>query len=116
MQIPIHSVAELGLLVRAVRKQQGLRADDLAGAAALGPVFVLDLENGKATVQAGKVLQLLAELGLSLSLDVPPEALAQLEAIGSKARGTQERAAFAQALERVRGLIAAPSSGEGHGR
>ena len=71
MKIPIHSVADLGKLIRATRRSHGLRQDDVAGSAKVGPVFVADVEHGKATVQFGRVLQLLAELGIFLEADVP---------------------------------------------
>lgn len=71
MKIPVHSVADLGKLIRATRKSHALRLDDVAGSAKVGPVFVGDVEHGKATVQMGRVLQLLAELGILLEADVP---------------------------------------------
>jgi transcriptional regulator with XRE-family HTH domain len=79
MQIPIHSVADLGIAIRAVRKAQGLRLDDTAGSAGVGHVFLREVERGKETVQLGRVLQVLDELGIRLSIDIPGEALARLE-------------------------------------
>lgn len=81
MQIPIHSVAELGVAIRAVRKAQGLRLDDTAGSAGVGHVFLREVERGKETVQLGRVLQVLDELGIQLSIDIPAEALARFEAL-----------------------------------
>lgn len=81
MKIPITSPQELGLLLRATRKQQDLRMDDLAGTAGVGPVFVREVERGKATVQLGKVMQLLAELGIALHVDVPAEVGPVFEAL-----------------------------------
>jgi transcriptional regulator with XRE-family HTH domain len=71
MQIKISSPQELGLLVRATRKSQKLRLDDVAGSAGVGHVFVREVERGKETVQLGRVLKLLAELGIELKADVP---------------------------------------------
>jgi len=45
------------LLMRATRKQQKVRIDDVAGSAGVGPVFVREVERGKETVQLGRVLQ-----------------------------------------------------------
>lgn len=81
MKIPITSPQELGLLLRATRKQQDLRMDDLAGTAGVGPVFVREVERGKATVQLGKVMQLLAELGVALHADVPADVGPVFEAL-----------------------------------
>lgn len=79
MLIDIRSVAELGLAIRAVRKAQAVRMDDLAGSAGVGPVFVREVERGKETVQLGRVMKLLLELGIELKADVPDHALAMLE-------------------------------------
>ncbi len=65
--------AEIGAVVRAVRKAQNLRQNQLAGAAGVGLRFVVDLEAGKATAQLGKKLQVLQALGCSLEIMRPPE-------------------------------------------
>lgn len=87
MLVPIHSAKELGLLVRATRRTQKLRIDDTAGTAGVGHVFVRDVERGKPTVQLGRVMQLLAELGIQLKAEVQdtvsPE-LQRLQATGLK--------------------------------
>ena len=79
MKIPVHTVADLGTLIRATRRAHGLRLDDVAGSAKVGTVFAGDVEHGKATVQMGRVLQLLAELGIRLEADVPDMILPALE-------------------------------------
>lgn len=84
MQLPIRSVSDLGLAVRAVRKQQGLRQDDTAGGAGVGHVFLRDVERGKETVQLGLVLKVLDELGIQLSIDIPGEALNRLNGLREK--------------------------------
>ncbi len=73
--------------MRASRKAQNVRLDDLAGSAGVGHVFVREVEHGKPTVQLGRVLKLLAEVGIELKADVPDEAidvLALLRATGSR--------------------------------
>lgn len=79
MRLDIASAQELGLLIRAARKTQGLRMDDLAGSAEVGPVFVREVERGKPTVQLGRVLRLLDELGLRLQVDLPDDCAPALE-------------------------------------
>lgn len=81
MKYTINTVAELGLLLRAVRKSQGLRLDDLAGSAGVGHVFAREVEHGKETVQMGRMLKLLQEAGLQLSVDIPSSALEQVQAL-----------------------------------
>ncbi len=72
MDTPDHSAkllattAQLGELVRSVRKEQGLTQLDVAGLAGLSNRFVIDLEKGKETLQMQKVLDVLALLGLEV--------------------------------------------------
>lgn len=65
----IDTTAGLGQLIRRERKHQGLRQPDLAAAAGTSVRFIVEIERGKATAQIGKVLEVLQQLGLSLSLD-----------------------------------------------
>lgn len=44
MKIPVSDVKQAGLVVRAVRKSQAVRQDNLAGSAKVGHVFVIDDE------------------------------------------------------------------------
>ncbi|MFN3229324.1 MAG: type II toxin-antitoxin system Y4mF family antitoxin [Asticcacaulis sp.] len=67
----ILSTLTLGQMVREARKRQGLRQDELAGAANVGVRFIVDLEGGKPTVQLGKALAVLQALGLRLTLEEP---------------------------------------------
>lgn len=62
------SFEEIGEALRLERKAQGLRQDELAGAAGVGIRFIVDLEAGKATAQIGKVLQVVQALGLVVTL------------------------------------------------
>ena len=87
MLIPIHSPEQLGLLIRATRRTQKLRIDDTAGTAGVGHVFVREVERGKPTVQLGRVMQLLAELGIELKAEAPDVVLPEfrrLQSIGLK--------------------------------
>jgi len=67
------SIAEIARLVREVRKEQGLTQVELAELVGCGPRFVVELEQGKATLQWGKVLHLLQGLGIELSFKSPGE-------------------------------------------
>lgn len=66
--------AEVGTIVRSVRKACGLRQDELAGAAGVGLRFIVELEAGKPTAQLGKTLQVLETLGCSIEITPPPKA------------------------------------------
>lgn len=63
---PIRTSSELGALVREQRKHFALRQLDIAGLANSGNRFIVDLENGKPTVQLQKVLDVIELLGLEL--------------------------------------------------
>ena len=89
MRVTITTPAELGLVVRAARRAQGVRLDDAAAFAGVGPVFAGDVEHGKETVQLGRVLKLLAQLGLEVVIDAPDAAAGELEEL--RARGLRER-------------------------
>jgi HTH-type transcriptional regulator/antitoxin HipB len=62
-------VKQIGTAVRNARRTQGLRQDQLAGAAGVGLRFIVELEAGKPTIQLGKAIQVLAALGYELSVD-----------------------------------------------
>ena len=64
---------DIGKIVRTTRKAQGLRQDELAGAAGVGLRFIVDLEAGKPTAQLGKALQVLEALGCQFEIVPPPE-------------------------------------------
>jgi transcriptional regulator with XRE-family HTH domain len=81
----IHSSEDLGLALRAVRKSAKLRLDDLSQTACVSKQTTANLEKGKPTVQFGKVLQLLKEVGLTLSVDLPESALPALRRVQREA-------------------------------
>lgn len=60
------TAADIGAAIRKKRKEDGLTLADAAALCGVGYRFLSDLENGKATVQMGKVLQVLTALGLDL--------------------------------------------------
>ncbi len=65
-ETPIRSSAELGIVIREQRKRLALKQLDLAGMGNTGNRFIVDLENGKPTVQLQKVLDLMDLLGLEV--------------------------------------------------
>ncbi len=56
-------VKEIGAEIRRMRKEAGLRQDQLAGVAGVGVRFLVQLEHGVETSQIGKVFKVLAALG-----------------------------------------------------
>ena len=62
----INTAADVGRMVAARRKSQGLTQVELAALGQLGTRFISELERGKGTAQFDKVMQVLDLLGLSL--------------------------------------------------
>lgn len=114
-KIPIQSVAAFGQVVRAVRKAGGVRQDDVAGSVGVSHVYLRDLEHGKETVQMGRALQVLAELGIRMELEIPDEAFERLQS--DAARLAAKKTAFEQqaqqSLELMRAAIKRKSEEEG---
>jgi len=95
----IYSAEDLGFALRAVRKSAKVRLDDLSQTVGVSKQTTTNLEQGKPTVQLGTVLQLLKEMGLTLSVDLPESALPALRRVQSEAR---ERSTYHAQPERLR--------------
>lgn len=65
------NMKEIGAFVAKVRKSQGVTQLELSQAADVGRRFVVELEDGKATLQAGKMLKVLSVLGVDVRLVAP---------------------------------------------
>ncbi len=63
------SLDDLAGFVAAVRREQGLTQGELASAAGVPRRFVNELENGHATIYATRLVSLLRELGVTVTLD-----------------------------------------------
>jgi HTH-type transcriptional regulator / antitoxin HipB len=62
------TVAAVARCIKTTRKQQGIRQQDLADLAGVSCRFLSALENGKETVELGKVLAVISTLGLEMKL------------------------------------------------
>jgi y4mF family transcriptional regulator len=69
----IDSPQSLGRAVRAARKQLGLTQSELAMTAGTSLRFIVEVEKGKPTCQIGKVLTVVATLGMALDLSPPAD-------------------------------------------
>lgn len=65
-EIAVRTSNEMGAVVRAQRRRLALKQLDIAGLGNTGNRFIVDLENGKPTVQLQKVLDIMDLLGLEL--------------------------------------------------
>ncbi|SDK14208.1 transcriptional regulator, y4mF family [Methylophilus rhizosphaerae] len=64
--VTIKSTQDLGSFVRTFRVAQKMTQADISGLANTGNRFIVELENGKPTVQLQKVLDVLDTLGLEM--------------------------------------------------
>ena len=71
MKIAIESAEQLGPLVMAIRKAQGIRQDDAAGSIGVSENFLGKVERGGVAVQWGKLFRVLEDLGIHVLIDVP---------------------------------------------
>ena len=71
MEAEYADIRALAAAVRATRKRHALTQADLAGLSGVSLGFLIALEGGKPTVALNKVLQVLAALGLRLSVSEP---------------------------------------------
>jgi len=74
LRLPTKTISDptaLGRLVRETRRALRLTQPDLALSAGVGVRFLVDIEKGKSTSQIGKIMQVLAALGIQMSLSLP---------------------------------------------
>jgi transcriptional regulator with XRE-family HTH domain len=64
----VHTTADIGRAVRKKRKEEGLTLAEAAALCGVGYRFLSNLENGKATAEIGKTLQVLLGLGLEVRI------------------------------------------------
>ncbi len=64
----ISTPEDIGRCVRVQRKAQGATQAEFAALCGVGIRFISELENGKPTMELGKVLQVLKCLGLEVSV------------------------------------------------
>lgn len=62
----VSTTEEIGSLIRLVRNEQGISQMVAAGMFGSGNRFISDAENGKKTIQAQKLLDLLGMVGLEV--------------------------------------------------
>ena len=65
------TMKEIGAFIAKTRKEQGVSQLELSQAADTGRRFIVELEGGKDTIRAGKLLRVLDALGVDLNLTAP---------------------------------------------
>ena len=67
----IRTCEAMGKRIRELRRAQEVTQAQLAGLSNTGVRFISDLENGKETCQTGKMLHVLATLGVDIVIKSP---------------------------------------------
>jgi transcriptional regulator with XRE-family HTH domain len=62
----VTTAEDVGRVIRAKRKETGVRQEVAAGMSEVGTKFLSQLENGKETAELGKTLRVLRKLGLNI--------------------------------------------------
>lgn len=83
MKLRVEHFAQLGPIVRAARKAQGLRQDDTAGATGVSENFLGKLERGNGGVRWDKLFQVLEGLGVRVTLELPDALAPALQSLDS---------------------------------
>lgn len=73
MKFSVKDVKQLGKAAQLVRKTQGLDQMSVASLSSNGTTFLSEFENGKPTVELGRVLRVLDSLGIAVTIDIPIE-------------------------------------------
>jgi transcriptional regulator with XRE-family HTH domain len=68
-QFRVYTPASLGAAIRHYRNEAGLSQADLAERTGLHRSYLSDLEQGKETEQVKRILRVLRELGVRMTLD-----------------------------------------------
>ena len=71
MKVNIKSVKEMGAVGKAIRKSQDFDQRTLGDFSNNGINFVSQFENGKKTVELGRVLEIFDVLGIGITLELP---------------------------------------------
>jgi len=93
MKLLLASPEELGRLVRALRKAERIRQDDVAGAVGVSDVYLGRLENGAPGARLDKAMRVLKQLGVTLHADVSDEVAAKYSELTQRAAMPAPRSA-----------------------
>lgn len=72
VKIKVRNIKQLGAVSKLVRQNQSLDQETAGLLSGNGLTFMSQFENGKETVEIGRVLNLLEQLGIDLEINLPP--------------------------------------------
>lgn len=71
MPLKVRTIRDIGLLIRDARRKAGLTQADLAKKVGAGARWIHELEHGRPTVEAGRMLLVMNILGITLYVSPP---------------------------------------------
>jgi len=72
MNIKIQNIKQLGVIAKYIRKDQSLDQETTGLLSGNGLTFISQFENGKETVEIGRVFKVLEQLGIDVEVNLPP--------------------------------------------
>lgn len=105
-RVVIHSVRELGALLRIARQRLNMSQTDAAICCGVGRRFYVELENGKPSVRMDKVFMVLNALGLNLALGGPGTAFTIEQLANACLKQEEDEPEHVWEAEFVKGLSA----------
>lgn len=72
MNIKIQNIKQLGVIAKHVRKEQSLDQESTGLLSGNGLTFISQFENGKESVEIGRVFKVLEQLGIEVEVNLPP--------------------------------------------
>ncbi len=71
-KIKLKNIRQLGAVSKLIRQSQSLDQETAGLLSGNGLTFMSQFENGKETVEIGRVINLLEQLGIELEINLPP--------------------------------------------
>ncbi|WDE12571.1 helix-turn-helix domain-containing protein [Thalassomonas haliotis] len=72
MFVKVKDIKQLGAIAKHVRQSQSLDQETAGILSGNGLTFMSQFENGKESVEIGRVLRLLEQLGVEIEINLPP--------------------------------------------
>jgi len=72
MIIEIKNIKQLGAIAKQVRQSQSLDQETAGMLSGNGLTFISQFENGKESVEIGRVFKLFEQLGIEVDINLPP--------------------------------------------
>ena len=72
MIVKVKDIKQLGLIAKHIRQSQSLDQETAGLLSGNGVTFISQFENGKESVEIGRVFKLFEQLGIEIEINLPP--------------------------------------------